>query len=149
MIQICEQAIDAQPRFAPLLMLRGRVHSAMESYHDAIIDFTQAMKLDRTDPMPLIQRGYCKLRSKVGDLGMSDFNTARKLNRWIVQPVVLKAAVLLTMKDYEKALKCLNRAIGLQPLNVDHFVNRAVVLVMLPVCFSQCTDDNVDIFTKI
>eukprot|EP00698_Gefionella_okellyi_P021918 TRINITY_DN718_c0_g1_i1.p1 TRINITY_DN718_c0_g1~~TRINITY_DN718_c0_g1_i1.p1 ORF type:complete len:1423 (+),score=319.67 TRINITY_DN718_c0_g1_i1:1896-6164(+) len=130
-VKLMSDAIAARPKFSRFYLLRGRANAAGKVIAEAIEDFTKAVRFDRNDAAPLVERGFCKLLARTGDCGTSDFEAARKLQKRSPLPVTYLGAACFMMGDAESALKHMDRAVTLQPACADHWVNRSVVYAQM------------------
>jgi len=109
------QAIKADPNYAPAYQWRGHALSLMGHVDDAMVDFTQAIKLDPKSVDSYYDRGVAHAMKGEFDQALPDFNQAIDLNPKNVDAYYNRGHVKYFNGDLDGALVDLNQAITLNP----------------------------------
>src|SRR5690349_24588380 len=114
-LRVFTEVIRVSQASAPLLFQRGLIYHTLGDADQAIIDYSDAIRLAPTETYAYVNRGIVLYTKKDNNEGaISDFNSALKLkpceiNAWINRGLVYKRKGDLnqSIADFTASLKCL------------------------------------------
>jgi len=109
------QAIKADPNYAPAYQWRGHALSLAGRLDDAIADYTQAIKLDPKLVDPHYDRGVAHAEKSEFDLALVDFSQTIELDPKNTDAYYNRGHVKYFTGDLDGAISDLNQAITLSP----------------------------------
>ena len=116
------QSISAETYF-----IRGYEKTNLENYKGAIVEFTQAIRLNPNNAIAYHMRGYSKYMLGQHYAAIADLNTAIQLQPNYAIAYYMRGRAKAGLGQYIAAIADLNTAIRLQPNNADAYFRRGLV----------------------
>jgi tetratricopeptide (TPR) repeat protein len=100
----------------------------MKNHSQAIVDFEQAISLDKESSVGHFYLGTSKLKSNQVDEAIRDFNESDRHDNNQENPGIFDGLgqCYHKIKEFEKAISYFKMALEKEPKNVDFLVNRAL-----------------------
>ncbi|MCX5694595.1 MAG: tetratricopeptide repeat protein [Candidatus Omnitrophica bacterium] len=124
-ISLWSDVIRKSPKKVRPYNERGLAYFDKGEYDKALIDFTQAVKLNRNYADGFYNRG--KVYQKKGEYGKAvfDYTEAIKIEPGYVGAYINRGLVYYSSKEYENAILNFNQAIEINPLGTEAYFNLA------------------------
>ena len=116
-IKLLTQAIDANPKLAPAIVLRGFAYAAKEEYEKAVADYSEALKLQPGDVRPLNFRAATYQAMKAWDKAIADYTELIKRSPDDIEPLCNRGICHAQAGDDKKAFDDFNKAVEVAPKN--------------------------------
>lgn len=114
-IKLLTQAIEANPKLAPAIVLRGFAHAAKEDFAKAVEDYSTALKLEPKDERPLIFRAATYQAMKAYDKAIADYSELVKRKPEDVEALCSRGICQSLAGDDKKAFEDFDKAVGIAP----------------------------------
>lgn len=114
-IKLLTQAIEANPKLAPAIVLRGFAHAAKEDYDKAVADYTEALKLEPKDDRPLIFRAATYQAMKAYDKAIEDYSELITRKPEDVEALCSRGICHSLAGDDKKAFEDFDKAVSIAP----------------------------------
>lgn len=98
---------------------RGNKLFKENKFADAIIDYTEAIKRDPTNPAFFSNRAACYQKLMEWQRGMEDCESCLKLDPNFVKAYVRKGKIQHFLKQYHKAVETFNQGLAIDPRNAE------------------------------
>lgn len=131
-IQAAEKLVRANPRDINARVDLGRAYLVNERYDEAIVQFKEALKLDKENQAAIVFMGTAYMQKKDDDKALKQFALEIELyksggyareNNWLEQAYYNSAAIYWKRKRYEQALININEAANIKKADADvHFL---------------------------
>ena len=116
-IKLLTQAIEANPKLAPAIVLRGFAYAAKEQYGKAVEDYTAAIKLQPEDPRPLNFRAATYQAMKEYDKAIGDYSELIKRTPDDIEALGNRGLCYAQAGNDKKAFEDFNKAVEIAPKN--------------------------------
>ena len=130
-IAACTRAIVSGPHsddaLAELYYNRGFEQRKKGNYEAAIADYSEAIRLNPTDPDAFNNRGIVWHKIGENEKALADYNEAIRLNPTDPEVFYNRGLVWREIGENEKAVADYSEAIRLNPTDPDAFYNRGLV----------------------
>ncbi len=114
-IKLLTEAITANPKLAPAIVLRGFAHAAKEDYAKAVEDYSEAIRLQPEDDRPLIFRAATYQAMKAYDKAIADYSELIKRKPEDVEALCSRGICLAQSGDDAKAFEDFDKAVKIAP----------------------------------
>jgi tetratricopeptide (TPR) repeat protein len=128
---LTEHRAQTRPQTAAELLERGRLFTQARLFERAILDFTEALKLDPACARACSERGGAHLLQGDAAAAVRDCTRALELDPKLAAAHVHRAAARLAGADAKAALADCDRAVALDPRNAPAFSLRALARLRL------------------
>jgi Flp pilus assembly protein TadD len=126
-LEYYEKITEILPPSYELFLERGNYFALVEKYEDAVVDFTNAIKLKPDDFQIYSLRAAIYLELHHDEKALSDISKAIELNSDDYELYTLKGAINTDMNDFDGAVDAFSKAIELNSETDDVFFNRALL----------------------
>lgn len=106
---------------------RGISHRALKNFDQANADYTKAIELKPTDPMPLVNRGNIHAQLRKTDLALADYAKAIAVNPKYFSTYAQRGILYVNLNRTDDALKDFAKSIELDPTYAEPYYNRGTV----------------------
>lgn len=107
-----DKSIETNPSFATAYNNRGNLKKKMNNNQGALKDYDRAIELDPNNAIIYYNRGNLKQQILTDYEGaLKDYDKAIELNQSFVDAYNNRASALIKLKEYNRALDCVNEAI--------------------------------------
>jgi len=139
-LQLCDKADRLS--YLPSLsrQIRFTIYQKKGDFKSVVMELTEAIKLDPTDPTNYNNRGLAKNQLKQFKDAISDFDFAIKLDSKMAFAYNNKAFALFKLKQFDNALKTVNTSLELNDKNAYALKNRAEIFNALNSKAKACND---------
>ena len=139
-LQLCDRADKLS--YLPSLsrQIRFTIYQKKGDFKSVIVELTEAIKLDPTNPTNYNNRGLAKNQLKQFKDAISDFDNAIKLDSKMAFAYNNKAFALLKLKQFDNALETVNTSLDLNNKNAYALKNRAEIFIALNSKQKACLD---------
>lgn len=120
--------------------LAGREKNAESCY-------TEAIRLDPTDPLPLLKRAFLYKKREIYEKALEDIESALRLDPKCQEALVGKGSIFVQLQDYALALPVLNEAVELNPVSAEALAWRGRALYKLG--HDDLARDDLDLSTSL
>lgn len=131
---ISTEAFSAEPQTAEEFLTRGNELHEQGQYDKAIIDYSDAIKLDPNNEVAIYHRGYTYLLKGKLENATIDFSKSIQLNPTNLKAYYFRGVILKEKKEYQKALADFSKVIEIDPksaLSVLSYHKRAIIWIIL------------------
>jgi tetratricopeptide (TPR) repeat protein/serine/threonine protein kinase len=104
---------------------RGLAYSRSKTYDKAVVEMTEAFRLDPENPFYLKNRGIVYRASGNLDRAIADFSEAIRLRPDYETAMVERGITYASKKDYDRAIADYTRAIQIRPIDTYAFEKRS------------------------
>jgi tetratricopeptide (TPR) repeat protein len=132
----CTQAVEFDPRYAPVYVMRGAGFEETGQHELAIAEYDKAKKLysqaieqDPQDAVAYYGRGLADLKTGERRRAISDYNKAIELDPRNVNAYIGRALAHHAIGQIRAAIADYNRAIELDPGNVNAHIGRGNIFI--------------------
>lgn len=94
---------------------RGESHFVAGREHQAESCYSEAIRLDPTNPVPHLKRAYLYKKNEIYEKALQDIEVALQLDSDCLDAWIGKGSIFVQLQDYERALPPLNHALTLNP----------------------------------
>ena len=122
-----DAAVDADPRNAAIVRLRGTAHAGMKNFDKALADLKTAVKLQPDNAPTHLALAIVLIEMQKYDEALARLDTVRALQPTSAVPLVQKARVHALQSDFDTALETLDAAHALDAGNIAVLFLRASV----------------------
>ena len=122
-----DAAVDADPKNAAIVQLRGTVHAGMRNFDKALADLKTAVELQPGNAPTQLALAIVLIEMKKYDEALARIDTVRALRPTSAVPLVQKARIHALKKDFDAALETLDAAHALDAGNTAVLLLRATV----------------------
>ncbi|CAL5036943.1 unnamed protein product [Urochloa decumbens] len=98
---------------------RGNESFKQKKYHEAAMNYTEAMKLNPKDPRILSNRAQCYINLGALPQGLEDAEKCIELDSTFLKGYVRKAKVQFLMEDYDNAMATYQEGLRCEPNNPE------------------------------
>ena len=151
------KAIEIDPFTADIYMKRGILYDQLKKYKEAVDDFDMALKFTPDNADLYYYRGLAKLSSEEFYDGHRDFFKAAEMGHFKSKNLIaevffdnypddeelamnIRCSMKMYLKDYEGAVKDLDRLIKISPKNGKYYLNRGLAKIHLEDKKNGCKD---------
>lgn len=106
---------------------RGISHRALKNFEQAMADYTKAIELKPTDPMPLVNRANLHVQLKKTDLALADYANAVAVDPKYHSTYAQRGILLDSTGRTDDALKDFAKSIELEPAYAEPYYNRGTI----------------------
>lgn len=139
-IQLCDKADNLA--YLPELsrQIRFTIYQKKGDFKAMIVELTELIKLDSSNPAHYNNRGLAKNQLKQFEDAISDFDYAIKLDSKMAFAYNNKAFALLKLQQFNNALESVNTSLDLDNMNAYALKNRAEIYIALNSNQKACVD---------
>jgi len=130
-IKICNEILTKDEKYSKAHNLIGVANFALKKYEEAVVNFTNAIELEYTDPVFHSNRGHAHKFLNNHKNAIIDLTEAIKLDSKHFRAYGLRGDVYIALKDYENALSDYNEAIQLDGNDAVALNNRGYILLQI------------------
>ena len=105
------------PNLASALQQRATVYVSQKKFHEAIADYSEALKIKSDDPDVYERRAYAEMQLKDYDKALSDYNQAIKLSPQEAKYYQVRALIYQNKGDFKAALDDTEKTLKIEPSN--------------------------------
>jgi tetratricopeptide (TPR) repeat protein len=116
-IKLLTQAIEANPKLTPAIVLRGFAHAAKDEYEKAVADYSEALKLQPGDLRPLNFRAATYQAMKEYKKAADDYTEILKQKPDDFEALCNRGLCFAQSGDEKKAFEDFDKAVELAPKN--------------------------------
>ncbi|MCX5712729.1 MAG: tetratricopeptide repeat protein, partial [Candidatus Omnitrophica bacterium] len=95
---------------ATVYVNKGMRHLDNREFKQAVIEYTEAIKLDKSDPKVYYYRGLANMMQNESDNALTDFSKAIQMNPNLAEAYNNRAVIYLSKKGYKKCEEDINKA---------------------------------------
>ncbi|BDA76415.1 hypothetical protein CAL7716_105810 (plasmid) [Calothrix sp. PCC 7716] len=134
--------IAASPTSADDFFIRGNEKLSFGDYEEAVLDFTEAIKLNPKFDRAYLNRGL--IRYDFGDKkgAISDYNQALKINPNLAEAYAGRGIIYRDLKNNERAIADYSQALNINPNLAETYENRGLARDILGDKKGAITDYN-------
>jgi len=125
--QVIGQAKDNDDIRTEALLQRGVLYEAAGDKDAAIGDYTEAIKLDPSDPDVFNNRGQAYDSKGEPDLAIADYSQSIRLSRDNPRAFFNRGLAYANKAEYQRAITDFDQAIKLDPRDAEAYVSRGAV----------------------
>jgi tetratricopeptide (TPR) repeat protein len=107
------------PNLVSALQHRGMEYTTQQQYPEAIVDFTEALKLKPDDAGIYERRAYVEMKTNAYDKALTDYSEAIKLKPNEVRYYLYRSYIYETKGDVKNSLADTEKALKLDPGNAE------------------------------
>ena len=107
------------PNLASALQQRASVYVSQQKFQEAIVDYSEALKVKSNDPDIFERRAYAEMQLKDYDKALHDYNEAIKLSPEEPKYYQVRAFIHQTKNDLKAAMADVDKTLKLDPNNQD------------------------------
>ena len=122
-----DAAVEADPKNAAIVRLRGTAHAGMKNFDKALADLKTAVKLQPDSAPTHLALAIVLIEMQKYDEALARLDTVRALRPTSAVPLVQKARIHALQDDFNSALKTLDAAHALDAGNIAVLLLRASV----------------------
>lgn len=126
-IKRLSSAIEKEPNNAALLAQRAKLYNDQKAYAAALTDLEKAISIDNTKPEYVFQkaraqRGLNRIEPAIKSVQEAEARGYKQADLY-----VLTGEILIILKQYQKAIDALNKALKIQPFNEAAYFYKGMV----------------------
>lgn len=128
--QVCEQALALDAKNFDAYMHLGNACVNLEQFSEGIAAFKKALLVQPESSTARYSLGCALFLDGQGPEALKQFNACEQAGATSAEMYGLMELIFLDAKDYVQAIRCANRAIQLEPLNPQHYLDKAQLLLL-------------------
>jgi tetratricopeptide (TPR) repeat protein len=110
---------ERRQREAAAYFIRAKTHADRGEHDDAIIDYTEALRLDSKDALAYYHRGLAYVARQDFDLAIADFTESLKLHPKNAEVWYHRGLAYRVRHKYDKAIADFTQALKIDPLHAE------------------------------
>ena len=127
---VCEQAIALDAKNFDAYMHLGNACVNLEDFAGGIAAFKKALLVQADSAAARYSLGCTLFLDGQGPEALKQFNVCEKAGAASAEMYGIMELIFLDAKDYVQAIRCANRAIQLEPLNPQHYMDKAQLFLL-------------------